>query len=234
MRPERGKIRRTLLILGVLSLLFAALSDTHVQDEKSGPRAKTSNAKLARALQDSARFNPDLYVFNGDVTNSGSASEYETFARILHSTIPGRPTLAGIGNHEFYSTDGDDALALERFNRAFGLTRPYRDGVGQADQLRRILSRNPQVRLWFSGHTHRPLTSEGQSLKQGNTWFFGLGSTFYTLVPSAGGAGPRGCAQDYEANMSRLVDVYSDRVVVRVRDHREGQWLSDLEVNIAR
>ena len=110
-------------------------------------------------------------------------------------------------------------------------TSPF-GGTGQAQELRDILGRNPQVKLWFSGHTHRRVDLENQVSKQGHTTFVALGSTAYLLgAPPGGGSGG---GKDYTASQSRVMEIYPDRVVIRARDHVAKQWLDNLTVTVAR
>ena len=97
-------------------------------------------------------------------------------------------------------------------------------GSGQAKELRAILAKNPQAKLWFSGHTHRRIDADGQVVHDGGTAFVALGSTAY--LAGAGGG------KDYSASQSRVLEIYPDRVVVRARDHTAGQWLDHLQVTL--
>ena len=105
-------------------------------------------------------------------------------------------------------------------------------GSGQAAELRAIWRRNPQIRLWLSGHTHYRLELAGQVDWQRRTLFAALGSTCYQYVTAAGAA-PSGRI-DRSASQSRVLEVWSDRAVLRARDHEAGRWLDDLAVTIPR
>lgn len=96
--------------------------------------------------------------------------------------------------------------------------------VAQEQQLRSILHRHPQVRLWFSGHTHFPLDQPGQIVTQDRCTFVALGSTFYLIKPSGKDAG---------ASQSRLLEVFPDRVSIRVRDHARRSWFDRCEFSVA-
>jgi hypothetical protein len=101
-------------------------------------------------------------------------------------------------------------------------------GTNAKQELRDLLAKHPQIKLWFSGHTHRRCEATGQVVQQGQTTFVGLGSTAYQLGTGAG----RG--RDVNACQSRLLEIYPDKVRVRTRDHAAAAWQDDLELNIAR
>ncbi|HLN60710.1 MAG TPA: metallophosphoesterase [Symbiobacteriaceae bacterium] len=113
-------------------------------------------------------------------------------------------------------------------------------GCGQVKQLRAILQKNPQVRLWLSGHTHLALQWEGQVVRQGGVTFACLGSTYYQFVASdapedqGGWPAAGGYKKDLSASQSRVMEVWPDRVVVRARDHVKQVWLDKLQFEIAR
>jgi 3',5'-cyclic AMP phosphodiesterase CpdA len=115
----------------------------------------------------------------------------------------------------------NDTVAGSTGANAFGSSNKGAD-------LHAVLQENPQVRLWFSGHTHRRLEAESQVVKQGNVTFVALGSTIYQLNV----AGKRG--RDNDASQSRLMEVYPDKVVIRSRDHTEGRWMDELELTVPR
>lgn len=108
-------------------------------------------------------------------------------------------------------------------------------GVGEAQQLRQILSRNPQVKLWFSGHTHQRQEGENQVSGQGSVTFVGVGSSFYTFVPSDKPEAREfgGFVKDLRRSDSRVVDVYADKLVVRARDHAAKAWVDSLQFEVA-
>lgn len=105
-------------------------------------------------------------------------------------------------------------------------------GTGQAKELRAILQRNPQIRLWFSGHTHQRLEAPGQAVKQGKTTFICLGSTFYQIVKSDDNAD--GYRKDTSKSQSRVMEIWPDQLVIKARDHVEQRWLDDLQITIPR
>jgi 3',5'-cyclic-AMP phosphodiesterase len=107
--------------------------------------------------------------------------------------------------------------------------RPF-GGTNYAKEIYAILEQNPQVKLWFSGHTHRKLEYEGQVVEKNGITFMGLGSTIYLLGRTADGRN----ARDNTANQSRFLEIYPDRVRVRARDHVAGRWLDELERTVKR
>lgn len=109
-------------------------------------------------------------------------------------------------------------------------------GCGQAEELRAILRRNPQVKLWFSGHTHMPAAEPGNLVTQEGVTFVGLGSTFYMFDRSAELPGPDigGYRRNLSANQSHLLDLWPDRVEVRPRDPVTGTFLDQASVVLGR
>lgn len=103
-------------------------------------------------------------------------------------------------------------------------------GTNYAKEIYALLEQNPQVKLWFSGHTHRKLEYEGQVVEKNGITFMGLGSTIYLLGRTADGRN----ARDNTANQSRVLEIYPDRVRVRARDHVSGRWLDELERTVKR
>ncbi|HWI50722.1 MAG TPA: metallophosphoesterase, partial [Symbiobacteriaceae bacterium] len=107
--------------------------------------------------------------------------------------------------------------------RAFG-------GSNMAKEIYEILGKNPQVRLWFSGHTHRKPEVAGQVAVKNGVTFVGLGSTAYMLGPKPGG----GSGRDTEASQSRMLEIYPDRIRVLTRDHVAAGWMDALELTVQR
>ena len=107
--------------------------------------------------------------------------------------------------------------------RAFG-------GTNMAEQIYAIVAKNPQVKLWFSGHTHRRLDVTGQVVEKNGITFMGLGSTIYLLGPKPGG----GSGRDTEASQSRVLEIYPDKLRVLARDHTGSRWMEELEKTVAR
>ncbi|MGE5674661.1 MAG: metallophosphoesterase family protein, partial [Mycobacterium leprae] len=61
----------------------------------------------------------------------------------------------------------NETVSGSQGEKAFG-------GINKAKELYALLEKNPQVKLWFSGHTHRRLEAADQTVKKGQTTFMGL------------------------------------------------------------
>ncbi len=109
-------------------------------------------------------------------------------------------------------------------------------GCGQAKELRAILQKHPQVKLWFSGHTHMGAEIPGNVSRQGNVTFAGVGSTYYQFVPSSApeAAEYGGFVKSVKVNQSRMLEVWPEKVVVRTRDHIAKAWMTDLDFEVKR
>lgn|GEM_PF-3786162 len=109
-------------------------------------------------------------------------------------------------------------------------------GCGQAAELRAILERNPQVKLWLSGHTHMGAEVPGSATQLNGIWFVTLGSTFYQFVQSTApeAAEYGGFVRDLSASQSRMLEVWPDRLVLRARDHIQKSWMDEFELTIPR
>lgn len=83
----------------------------------------------------------------------------------------------------------------------------------ESEQLLAILARQPHVVL-FSGHTHCRMDRDDQIVRRGVSVFVG-GGCLYEETPQ-----------------SRWVDVYPDRIVLRLWDHRERQWLDAFRTEV--
>ena len=111
-------------------------------------------------------------------------------------------------------------------------------GCGQVAELKAIVKKHPQVKLWLSGHTHIPVAAEGQVVAKGGVTYAGLGSTFYQFVPSTvdedqgGWPAAGGYRKDLSASQSRLLEVWPDRLVLRARDHASQAWIDGADVII--
>lgn len=104
-------------------------------------------------------------------------------------------------------------------------------GSGQVNELKAILAKHPQVKLWFSGHTHQRLEAEPKKVEIGTTRFLGLGSTAYQLYyDESEGSWPY--RRDWDASQSRLLEIWPDRIDVLARDHQHERWLDDLAVSL--
>jgi 3',5'-cyclic-AMP phosphodiesterase len=115
----------------------------------------------------------------------------------------------------------------------------YEDWIArtvQTDALLEIVRENPQVKCWFSGHTHAPLTERNQIVFRHGIWFFGGASTYYTndIEPINGNrSGPylgKGKKKyDFHASQSRFIRVDKDKIIVQARDHQRRNWIKGLE-----
>ena len=177
------------------SLVIALLSDTHVQDPAGAPAAAGVNGKLGNALADLTSLRPDLYLFNGDVSDNGLPGEYAAFHDVVRQAVPDAALAVTTGNHEFYDSSLSDQEVLSRFCEQFGYDRPYSSLVlGDvhlvllADEMRGRAPRNPewawlgqeQVR-WFRRvlKEHRHLDTVvclHQSLPDTVAWSYGNNS----------------------------------------------------------
>jgi Icc protein len=83
----------------------------------------------------------------------------------------------------------------------------------QSDELRALLARRPGV-LWFSGHTHCRMDRPDQIVAEERTLYVG-----------------GGCLHN-ETSQSRWVDVYPDRIVLRIRDHSNRKWLEPFDFSV--
>lgn len=102
-------------------------------------------------------------------------------------------------------------------------------GSGQVAELKEILAKHPQVRLWLSGHTHQRIEAEAARVAIGSTRFLGLGSTAYQIYLTETGQARE---RDWEASQSRLMEIWPDRVEIKVRDHQKQEWLDELALTI--
>lgn len=103
-------------------------------------------------------------------------------------------------------------------------------GSNAAKELRALVSKHKQIKLWFSGHTHRPVQMDQQVMKQGQTTFLGLGSIAYLVQPKSGG----GIGRDTDAAQTRYLEIFPDKVVVRACDHAARRWMDELDLTIPR
>ncbi|HYF92136.1 MAG TPA: metallophosphoesterase [Symbiobacteriaceae bacterium] len=113
-------------------------------------------------------------------------------------------------------------------------------GCGQRKELRAITKKNPQIKLWFSGHTHMGADIAGNAARLDGVVYAGLGSTFYQFVKSdepddqGGWPSDGGFKKDLAASHSRMLEVWPDRAVLRARDHTNQAWLDRHEIIINR
>lgn len=102
-------------------------------------------------------------------------------------------------------------------------------GSGQVDELKAILAKNPQVKLWLSGHTHQRIEAESNTAQIGQTRFLSLGSTAYQIYLDANG---QALERDWEASQSRLLEIWPDRIELKSRDHQSKQWLDQVALTL--
>jgi 3',5'-cyclic AMP phosphodiesterase CpdA len=113
-------------------------------------------------------------------------------------------------------------------------------GCGQISEIRAIVKKNPQVKLWLSGHTHMGAEIPGNIATKDGVAYVGLGSTFYQFTPSeapedqGGWPGGSGFRKDLSASESRFLEVWPDRVVVKARDHARQAWIDSQALTILR
>lgn len=102
-------------------------------------------------------------------------------------------------------------------------------GSGQVKELKAILAKNPQVKLWLSGHTHQRIEAESNTAQIGETRFLSLGSTAYQIYLDANGQAKD---RDWEASQSRLLEIWPDRIELKSRDHQAKQWLDQVALTL--
>ncbi|KEO83451.1 stalk domain-containing protein [Tumebacillus flagellatus] len=91
-------------------------------------------------------------------------------------------------------------------------------GVVQSEQLKAILSQNPDV-LYFSGHTHGALNSPRTMVQDG-----------FTMFNSSAEVGPDDSAPS--ASEGLYVEVHPDKVIVRGRDFAHGVWVPQAQFTL--
>jgi Icc protein len=124
--------------LGEPLLSYFVFSDLHISSYNS-----TTSIKLKQALEDVKSFDSkvEAIFMTGDVTDTGTAQDFEKLRTILDSyKLP--PYYANMGNHDYYSVwinknsgwDKDtfpngksDAQSREQFNNFFGYQKPYNE-----------------------------------------------------------------------------------------------------------
>lgn len=102
-------------------------------------------------------------------------------------------------------------------------------GCGQVKELKAILAKNPQVKLWLSGHTHQRIEAESNKAQIGQTRFLSLGSTAYQIYLDANG---QARDRDWEASQSRILEIWPEKIVLKSRDHQAKQWLDQVELTL--
>ncbi|MRM89527.1 DUF1080 domain-containing protein [Faecalicatena contorta] len=84
---------------GAADVSFGVVSDTHVRQDKA-----TEKSRLAKAASFFSDAGLDRMVVAGDLTDSGSASEYDAWGSIINENLS-IPLIASMGNHENNSAD---------------------------------------------------------------------------------------------------------------------------------
>lgn len=99
-------------------------------------------------------------------------------------------------------------------------------GVKQSEQIRKILSKYPEV-IIFSSHTHRDLDSNSVVLNRPFTMVH-TGAVHYTLIPDANSEGGRRREQYIKG---LYIEVNGNSVVIKGRDIKEKQWIFTKEIS---
>lgn len=105
-------------------------------------------------------------------------------------------------------------------HQILGGTAYYEEGdlVGEQDeQLKEVLRKYPHAVL-FTGHVHS--TVDRANLYHGD-WGHMMDMASYSYAYTAGA--------DKRNQISYQVDVYEDKVIIRVRDHTSGEWLNEYQ-----
>jgi 3',5'-cyclic AMP phosphodiesterase CpdA len=155
---------------------IAHLSDVHMLEPRpgrSGARydlstrfvslgrkldARCRAKKLTRAFSAAAHAGASHFVLSGDLTEMGTAGEFEAFAEVLHDTkiAPSRITLVP-GNHDAYSGPGAWKRALEGPLAAFAET--------SATEAGRVVDRGDLAYLPLDVALHQPVTRSSGELR---------------------------------------------------------------------
>ena len=88
---SEGDTART--VDGAADVSFGVVSDTHVRQDKA-----TEKSRLAKAASFFSQAGLDRMVVAGDLTDSGSASEYDAWGSIINENLS-IPLIASMGNH---------------------------------------------------------------------------------------------------------------------------------------
>ena len=100
-------------------------------------------------------------------------------------------------------------------------------GVEQADELREILSKYPEVIL-FSSHTHRDISDNSISLNRPFT-IVNTGAIHYTLVIDPNEE--KGFRRENDYINGIYIEVKGNVVNVRARDIKENKWRYNVEIS---
>jgi len=99
-------------------------------------------------------------------------------------------------------------------------------GSDQADEVRQILDKYPEVIL-FTSHTHRDLTESSVVLDQPFTTIH-TGAIHYTIIPDENSEGGR---RNEPYIKGLYVEVKGNKVTVKGRDFKEKQWIFSKEIS---
>ncbi len=99
-------------------------------------------------------------------------------------------------------------------------------GVDQSNQVRKILSRYPEVIL-FTSHTHNDLNNSSVVLNQPFTMIH-TGAVHYTIIPDENSEGG---IRNEPYIRGLYVEVNGNKVVVKGRDIKEKQWIFTQEIS---
>ena len=99
-------------------------------------------------------------------------------------------------------------------------------GSDQADEVRQILDKYPEVIL-FTSHTHRDLTESSVVLDQPFTTIH-TGAIHYTIIPDENSEGGR---RNEPYIKGLYVEVNGHKVTVKGRDFKEKQWIFSKEIS---
>lgn len=99
-------------------------------------------------------------------------------------------------------------------------------GRHQQQELLDILAHNPQIKLWFSGHTHYRL-GPGEMCHRNGVYFVGMGATSYLPDHEHGLS-----QEDLELSHCRVLEIQKDSLRVRTVDLRKCAWIDSLEITV--
>jgi 3',5'-cyclic AMP phosphodiesterase CpdA len=99
-------------------------------------------------------------------------------------------------------------------------------GSDQADEVRKILDKYPEVIL-FTSHTHRDLTESSVVLDQPFTTIH-TGAIHYTIIPDENSEGGR---RNEPYIKGLYVEVNGNKVTVKGRDFKEKQWIFSKDIS---
>ncbi len=151
-------------------LTFSVISDIHLRsgkDYKGYPyHDKEADFKFANALIDLNHINQtqNALVINGDLTVTGTQSDYDCMNKVLHQNPHPMCTLFTIGNHEFYS-------AFQDKNGKMNI-RSFPNGVTESQCIHRFLQNTKTLNVyydkWIQGYHFIMLGSEQSRIT--NRW----------------------------------------------------------------